>query len=214
MKKVILFDFWGTLVQNGIFPSPCKQAKFILRSDGTFQDFIVKFEESFMTKNFETLKDAFVNVAKELNLNIPDFVYDKLVGMWNKNTLLAKTFDETIEVLDELKKDYKIVLISNTDQFSVKAVIEKFSLEKYFDSIILSCETGKLKTNKEIFKIALDSVKAKAKDAVMIGDSIESDIRGAENAKIDAILIDRRDNREYDNKITSLKDLKAKIESL
>jgi hypothetical protein len=26
MVKAILFDFWGALVENGIFPSPVKQA--------------------------------------------------------------------------------------------------------------------------------------------------------------------------------------------
>ncbi len=31
MVKLIIFDFWGTLVENGIFPSPVRQVKYILR---------------------------------------------------------------------------------------------------------------------------------------------------------------------------------------
>ena len=55
--------------------------------------------------------------------------------------------------------------------------------------------------------ISNDILKIKEKDAIMVGDSVESDIAGAKNAGIKAVLIDRRDRREFEDKILSLKEL-------
>lgn len=209
--KGIMFDFWGTIVENGIFPSPVRQAQRILRINRPFPEYIERFEQAFMTKNVETLTEAFHNVTKEFETNPPEFVYEKLVGMWNKNTFLCKPFPETIEVLKDLKKDYKLILISNTDNLSVPQLLDKFDLRKYFDEIILSCETGLLKTNKDIFELALKKTKLKNTNTVMIGDSIPTDIEGAKKAGIRGILVDRRDTREFDDKMATLSEIKEKI---
>lgn len=215
MVKAILFDFWGTLVENGVFPSPVRQVKYILRLQKIpFPEYITRFEKSFMTQKFDSLAEAFTNVINEFELNPPSFVTEKLVGMWNKNMLLAKPFADALPALEKLKKQYKIVLVSNTDSFSVKQVIDKFNLKDYFDSIVLSCDTGKLKCDPEMFDIALKKAGVGAEDAVMVGDSLESDISGAEKAGIAAILIDRRDKREYKNKIVGLPDLPKILKKL
>jgi len=206
--KAIFFDFWGTVVENGVFPSPVRQVKMILRLNMPFSDYIVKFESVFMTRTFNTLYEAFENVTKEFSIKPPSFVYDKLVGMWNKNTILCHPYPETEEVLKELKKNYKLVLISNTDSLSVPQLIEKFKLSEYFDGFIYSFETGLLKTNPEMFKKALDIVKLKPEEVLMVGDSLETDVLGAEKAGIKAVLVDRRDRREYKNKIIDLTGLK------
>ncbi len=179
-----------------------------------FSEYIERFENAFMTKKVETLTEAFQNVTQEFNINIPEFVYDKLVGMWNKNTILCKPFPETIEVLEDLKKDYKLVLISNTDNLSVPQLLDKFKLKKYFDDIVLSCDHGMLKTDKKLFAQALKKVKLKKSEVIMVGDAIPTDIEGAKKAGIKAILVDRRDTREYENKIADLSELKEKIEGL
>ena len=183
MVKAILFDFWGTLVETGIHPSPVRQVRYILRLQMPFQEFIVKFEEAFMLKKFENLNEAFKNVCIAFNVNPPPFVVDKLIGMWNKNMLLAKPFQDTKHVLDELKKDYKLAIISNTDNFSLEPVLDKFELRKYFDAIMLSCETGYLKANTKMFNEAIKALGVKKKDCLMVGDSLDSDIAGATKAK-------------------------------
>ncbi len=213
MVKAIFFDFWGTIVENGVVPSPVRQVKYILRLQRMpFGEFIKKFEESFMLDEYGNLTDAFNNVIKEFDLNPPGFVVEKLVGMWNKNMLLAKPFPDTVATLKKLKKDYKLVLISNTDQFSVEPVIEKYKLADYFDEMIFSYKEKSLKTDPELFKIALKKIKAKPEDVIMVGDSMESDIEGAAKAGIKGILIDRRDKREYEPKIMSLSEIEKHID--
>ncbi len=209
MVKAIFFDFWGTLVENGVFPSPVRQAKNLLQLYKLpFPEYIVRFEKSFMTKDFEDLYKAFENVCKEFKITPTKSMLDGLVGMWNKNKLLAKPFAETLEVLENLKKDYKIVLISNTDSFSVQSVMEKYEMKNCFDLILLSCEKGMLKSNPEMFDFAINELKLKKEDVIMVGDSIESDIAGARNAGIKPVLIDRNDRRKnFEDRILNLNEL-------
>ena len=210
--KAVFFDFWGTIVENGVFPSPVRQVHRMLRIPMSFSEYIEKFEHSFMTTKFENLTEAFHSVTKEFNVNPPAFVYDNLIGMWNKNTFLSKPFSDTISTLADLKKDYKLVLISNTDNLSVPQLLDKFDLRKYFDEVILSCDVGILKTDKKIFLDATKKLKLKKTEVVMIGDSIPTDIEGAKNAGIRGILVDRKDKRESEDKIISLSEIRSKIE--
>ena len=207
--KAIIFDFWGTIVENGVFPSPVKQVRYLLwLKEIPFSEYILKFEEAFMTKKFESLSNGFEEVCKAFKIQPDQYKIDKVVGLWNKNRLLAKPFPETMQTLEELKKKHKLVLIANIDNFTIEPLLEKFDLKKYFDGIFLSYETGKLKTNPDFFKDILKKLKLKEKNVVMVGDSLESDIIPAETAGIRAILLDRRGHREYKEKISSLEELK------
>ena len=211
MTKVLIFDFWGTLIENGVRPSPSKQIRHFLRVNIPFNEFITTFEHAFMTKKFDNLKQGFEAVTTAFNKRVPDFVYDKMVGMWNKFSILSHPYEDTIEALEDLQKDYKLVLLSNTDNFSLRQVMDKYDLEKYFAKTYLSCETGKLKSNPEAFKEVLDEFKVKPEEALMIGDSPQSDIKGAEAANVPAILIDRRGWSVDMPKIESLKDIREHI---
>lgn len=210
--KAIIFDFWGTVVENGVFPSPIKQVKGILRIDSDFTEYVIKFEESFMLKKFDSLEQGFDTVCKDLNIRASPYQKELLIGLWNKNRLLAKPFPETIAVLKDLKsKKYKIALISNTDCFSVRSILEKYNMLELFDVVKLSYETGMLKSNAKVFEETLEELGVSKDEAVMIGDSLDSDIKGAENAGVRGILIDRKNRRDYEDKIISLKDIESKI---
>lgn len=208
MTKVIIFDFWGTLIENGVRPSPSKQVRYFLRLREPFSQFIHTFEASFMTKKFETLDEGFHAVTDAFNKRIPDFVYDKLVGMWNKFTILSKPFDDVIPALEDLKKDYKLVILSNTDAFSLPQVMEKYDLNKYFDKVYASYETGKLKVNPDSYKQIFEDFDVTAADCLMVGDSPQSDLESANVAGVPAVLIDRRGWAEDYEKIGSLSELR------
>lgn len=210
MVKVILFDFWGTLVENGVW-SPMKQVKNILRIDLPFSDYVVRMETAMMTSTFHQLKDAFYAVSEEFQLRPYPRQIDMLVGMWNKSWMLAKPYPETEEVLEELSKKYKLVLVSNTDCFSAGNVVKKFGLERYFSRIFWSYEVGLIKTNPQMFKQVMEELEVTPEDVVMVGDSIDSDMVPAGKVGIKAILIDRKNSRDFPVKITSLKELEGKL---
>jgi len=208
MVKGIIFDFWGTIVEQGTY-SPLRQTYKILRVRMPFSPFVVKFEQVFMTKKYEDQATAFKEVCKSFNLECKPFVCDKLIGIWNSCKLLAKPYNETIDVLKELKqKGIKLALSSNSPFNNVEPVLEKFDMNALFDCVNLSWETGKLKHEPDTFDSILRKLKLKHGEVLMVGDSIETDIAGAEKSGIKAVLVDRKGRREYENKIKDLTELK------
>ena len=206
MIEAVIFDFWGTLVENGVW-SPIKQVKAILGIRIPFSEYVVRMEKAMMTKEFPTLKEAFEAVCKEFGVESTEEKMEKLVGMWNKSWMLAKPYDEVVEELQKLKENYKLILVSNTDNFSVNKVFEKFNLENLFDETFLSCDLGLIKTDPEFLKTILEKVDLKPEECILVGDSIQSDVKAAENAGIKGVLIDRKDRREFQPKIKNLKEL-------
>lgn len=210
MAKTIIFDFWGTLVEQGIY-SPIKQVKQLLGLyEMDYSGFVVKFERAMMTQKFESLHDAFVRVCEAFEINHDEELLEELIGVWNKNWLLAKPYEETIEVLRELKEKNGLVLVANTDNFSVNGVLEKFKLREYFEHIFLSCDVGLLKIDKGFYGIVLQKINEDAKECLVVGDSVHSDIKPAEDAGIGTILVDRHGKRDYHKKIVSLMELQWK----
>lgn len=213
MIKAIIFDFWGTLVENGVW-SPIKQVKRILAVDAPFSEYVVRMEKAMMTHTFSSLKDAFENVCREFKVPCTEAKMELLIGVWNRSWMLAKPYEEVKEELEKLQKRYRLILVSNTDCFSINQVLDKFQLRTYFDQIYLSYQMGMIKTEENFLKKILKESKLKAEDCVMVGDSILSDAEAAKNAGLKAILIDRRNGQEFRPKIRNLKELQTLLENI
>lgn len=207
MAKAIIFDFWGTLIANGTY-SPLKQSQRILDVELPYGEFVERFERAAMIREFETQEEVFQSACKEFGVEPGKEIVDRLIGVWNKNKLLAKPFPGVMSTLQELReKGVKLAILSNTPVFSARAVIEKFEMEQYFDVISLSCEIGMLKTDKAAFDMVLEKLGVAASEAIMVGDSIESDMEGAKNAGVQGVLIDRRGRREFSPKIHRIEEV-------
>ena len=210
MVKAILFDFWGTLAEQGV-RSPIKQLKNALQIRLPFSEYVVRMEKAMMTEAFPTLKNAFVAVFKEFSVPLQEDILDQLIGMWNKNWMLAQPYSEVEIVLKKLQQNYSLILISNSDNFSVEKVLEKYSLSQYFDKIYLSYQVHLIKTDKNFLKLVLDEMNLTPEECVLVGDSIQSDITAAKRLGIKAVLIDRRETREFDPKIRTLNELEEHL---
>ena len=206
MVKAIIFDFWGTLVENGV-RSPIKQVKNILNIRIPFSEYVIRMEKVMMTKKYDSLRDAFIAVGEEFNIKCPEFILDELVGMWNKSWMLAEPYDETENYLNQLKDKYTLILASNTDNFSVINVMNKYDLEKLFEKKYFSFEMGIIKTDPKFLKKILTDLNLTAEDCLFVGDSILSDMKAAEAIGMKSILIDRRGTRDYEPKIRDLRDI-------
>lgn len=207
MAKVIILDFWGTLVDNGVY-SPLKQIKQILGLDFMdYSEFVSRLERVMMTQRFDQLREAFEAVCREFGVSCDDKVAENLIGIWNKNWLLAKPYDETVEILQKLKEKHKLVLISNTDCFSVDAVLDKFEMRQYFDLMILSYEECVLKNDPLFYQKIFEKLEVLPEDCLAVGDSIETDVAAAQQAGVRVLLVDRGGRRMFPSKIRGLREL-------
>jgi YjjG family noncanonical pyrimidine nucleotidase len=91
------------------------------------------------------------------------------------------------EVLDALDAEPSVSLALVTNGLSdvQRARIDRLGLGRYFDVIAISSELGTAKPAPAIFEIALAGLGGPAKrSALMVGDSLSSDIQGGRNAGI------------------------------
>lgn len=96
-------------------------------------------------------------------------------------------FPEAHETLSYLKERYSLHLISNGFKESTELKIGNNNLDVYFENIVISEVIGVNKPDRAIFEHALGLADAQINHSVMIGDSIEADIRGAQNIGMKAI---------------------------
>jgi putative hydrolase of the HAD superfamily len=127
-------------------------------------------------------------------------------------TLLFPDTIETLEYLD--KKGYQMHLITNGFEETQHSKLRNSRLDKYFREVITSEGSQSLKPRKEIFDFALMKTGAALPESIMIGDSLEIDIAGAQNAGMDQVFVNHTDsNAESEIKPTytvhSLKELEG-----
>jgi putative hydrolase of the HAD superfamily len=123
----------------------------------------------------------------------------------------TKLFPYTFEILDYLKsKNYSLHIITNGFKEVQKVKLKNSKLQNYFDLIIISEEVGFKKPSPEIFEISIEKAKAKKEECIMIGDDLETDIKGALAANTDAIWVNFNDEKNiFENviEVNSLKEL-------
>lgn len=203
----VIIDFWGTIVEHGVW-SPIKQVRNILEIQVPFSEYVIRMEKVMMTKKYDTLQEAFNAICTEFNVTSTPHIIERLVGMWNKSWMLAHPYPEVRKILAKLKSQgHNLVLIASTDTFSVSRVLEKFELNSLFDNIFFSYDIGYIKSDHEFLEHVLSTLKITPAQCVMVGDGIQSDIIPAKAHSIKAILIDRKNSRDYHPKIKNLEEL-------
>ncbi|HEU4719464.1 MAG TPA: YjjG family noncanonical pyrimidine nucleotidase [Bacteroidia bacterium] len=96
----------------------------------------------------------------------------------NKKNLIPGT----IELLESIKEDYRLHIITNGFPEVQHHKLSRSGLESYFETIITSEGCGYAKPDARIFSYALKKAKAVAEESLMIGDDLNIDIVGAREA--------------------------------
>lgn len=124
-------------------------------------------------------------LTKELCLEISDRFLDFCASK-------PGVIDGAHEVMGYLKqKGYRMHMCSNGFHEVQYKKLDACGLRDYFDTIILSEDAGVNKPAKAYFDYALKVSGASRETTLMIGDNLQSDILGALNAGLDAMLFNR-----------------------
>lgn len=99
-------------------------------------------------------------------------------------------FPNTIHVLEYLKPNYKIHLITNGFSEVQFIKLKASGLDRFFEEVITSEEAGVKKPDPAIFVYSLEKTGATPTESLMIGDDPLVDILGAKNAGMDQVLFD------------------------
>jgi putative hydrolase of the HAD superfamily len=135
------------------------------------------------TLRAERFRKTFIELGIKPEL-VPHQFEDDYVRMSPTKTGL---FDGAEQVLTYLQKKYSLHIISNGFKETTLIKMDVSGLNPYFNHVIISEDVGVNKPHPTIFQYALDKAGAKKEESIMIGDSLEADIRGAQNFGITAI---------------------------
>lgn len=89
-------------------------------------------------------------------------------------------------LLENLSKRYPLYLVSNGNTDVQYGRLEKSGFQEFFQGIFLSQEVGYTKPDKRFFDVCMEKVTGlTAKDILLIGDSVSSDMKGGLLSGID-----------------------------
>lgn len=116
---------------------------------------------------------------------------DQLFAITQKNWIVE---EDALPTLQKLEADgYRMGLISNAgDDQDVQQLARRFGIDRYFDFILTSAACSYRKPHRRIFELALSNWYFLPSEAVMVGDNLEADVRGAQSVGLFAIWLRRR----------------------
>ena len=161
-----------------------------------FKEFYSQKKQTLLFDDFEKGKikpEEFISSFKESeNLKIKEIDF---INAWN--AMLLEIPIEKLQFIDGLKKDYKIILLSNTNEIHIKKfeddlkknnMLEQFY--KCFDKIYYSSRMGKRKPEENCFNQVLEENGLIAENTLFIDDSIQH-IEGAKKAGIKTFHLEK-----------------------
>jgi len=115
-------------------------------------------------------------------------------------------FEGALEILDYLTLKYKLHIITNGFEEVQHKKLKNSGIVHYFSTVTTSEEVGVKKPNSKVFLTALKKANSLPEESVMIGDSLEADILGANNIGMQTIFYNYR-NESISKKIKSIHSL-------
>ena len=240
--RAVLFDLGGTLMYeragwNAITAQADEALTNYLRSEGlelnlsTFpREFRNRLSKYFKQRERDLLETTYAFVLR-------DVLKDKGYGDISENTIrnaLDQLFaitqtnwaleEDALPTLQKLEKDgYRMGLISNAgDDQDVQQLANRFAIARYFDFILTSAACSYRKPHRRIFELALSNWYFLPSEAIMVGDNLDADVRGAQSVGLFAVWLSRRAGErteeqrsiQPDATLSSLSELPAFLDRL
>jgi putative hydrolase of the HAD superfamily len=167
----------------------------------------------------ERLEDLRRRCAEVLRDHLPSAASELGVPRLTGALLAALRFRPYAEVPDTLRvlreRGLKLVVVSNWD-VSLHEQLAATGLAALVDGAVSSAEVGAGKPHPDIYRRALELAGASTGEALMVGDSPDTDVAGALALGIGAVLVDRCGTAQPPpgaRRVTTLAEVPALIES-
>ena len=158
MIKAIVFDYFGVIIPDGPV-------------------------QSWLRKNTSSPEPA-IQILKDLSLkwDLGETEYPEFNNILSKYTGIPvdqvfhtlfesiEIYKDTIELIKSLKKNYKIILLSNGPKENPHLMLKHQNIENLFDEIIISAEHKIMKPDPKIYELMLSVGKIDASQALFIDD--------------------------------------------
>ena len=214
MYKYLLWDIDGTILDFKAAENLAIKALFKKYNIGECSDEMIE--------DYSKINDKYWQALERGEMSKPEILVGRFIEFFESigvDTSIASDFnidyqvtlgdyvvfeDGALELVTEQKKalnadgtrKYRLIAVTNGTKIAQEKKLKTSGLEKIFDAVYISEDVGIEKPNKEYFDAVFLGEKITDKsEAVIIGDSLTSDIRGGNNAGIDTIWYNPRGKR-------------------
>lgn len=118
-------------------------------------------------------------------------------------------FEDVLPALNALAAlDLRLGIISNWDD-RLSPLLDQLGLSKFFEAIVISCDVGFPKPSPVIFEHTSKKLGVPPELILHVGDSLETDVAGAQSAGCAAVLVERGQEGDGAGRIGSLVELEG-----
>jgi len=171
--KNIVFDFGGVLID--LDRNACINA-FIQLGLKNVEEYLSDYKQNGIFKKLETGEISSEQFRDEVrNITGKPLSDEEIDNAWL--IFLLDVPDEKLEMLLNLRKKYRVFMLSNTNAIHIDNTLSKafdrngHVFDDYFEKAYFSYKTGYAKPDKEIFEFMLNDAGIKAEETLFIDDS-------------------------------------------
>ena len=191
MFKAIIFDMDGVVIDSE--PLWEKSEKILIGNYG--MDYKTDYRDKILGLNqsdsARLMKETF-----NLELTIQEIIQKRLEILLSLYKNELKLIDGIEKILYESSKNFKVGLASSSPREIIDFVLDKFEINKYFQSVVSGDCTNNGKPDPDIYLEAAKQLKTKPENCIAIEDSING-VLSAKNAGMYCIAIpDKRLERK------------------
>ena len=145
---------------------------------------------------FIRLQKTFEAIKQPQNASMINTLSNAYINQLSTHTHI---FEGTIELLEYLKPNYRLHIITNGFENVQQKKMANAGLAPYFDVVLTAEKAGVKKPHAVIFEQALSMAQTSASKSLMIGDSYEADIAGAIALGMQAIQFNSHNESWHNN---------------
>jgi putative hydrolase of the HAD superfamily len=172
--KAVIFDMDNTLFD--FVEAKLRACKAVVELVGETDEMVLIEYFLGSGKGIET-QENIADYLKDRDLYTDD-TYAHCVEVYKKVKLdTIKAYDGVQETLEELKsQDLKLAVVTDADEDNAMKRLTKTRLKKYFDIFISSDTIGKKKPDPGSLMLAVEKLKLRPEQIILVGDSLRRDI--------------------------------------
>lgn len=210
MPKILLFDLYGTLLEDVSLDFNLGLRSLWeehYRDKCSFDDIKAYGEELFIhMQNLHRQGLEFPFVKEELHLyaekyggNVIDMSIDEEAEFLSRCNEV-RVYDGLYEILDSFAKEGISMFVLSNSGFrggALRKMLDSQGIDRFFEEVWSSADFGKVKPAAELFEMAVGEILGRyldrtREDIIFIGDTYKTDIVGAHKAGLKAIWINRK----------------------
>ena len=208
MKKLLIFDAYGTLLSTGTGSLEATKKILALQEKEIDETSFYKDWKKYHRKHLDEANESqFITekviFAKDLKALYEQYQiqrpYEIDVEIMLESLTGRVVFSEVVEAIKILREKYRVVIGSTTDTEPLLVNLKNNGLE--VDAVYTSEMIQKYKPDPMFYQYILQEEGCKAEDAVFIGDSLLDDVEGPQSVGLTTVLVDR------DSKFLQTKDV-------